>query len=162
MWGLAHPSHAWRPQLVPSVGISYKAVVQLRLTLGKLSKIRSGSYAKSGSVGSSRGSTWWEQRHKRHEDRDRGQEEERSGLGEGSYQTHRTMLGASRHKQFDERDEELEWLCRLVRDLELEAKGGHRRMNRDNREGRSNSRENCSRMGSNQSSSHQRRDHSYS
>ena len=42
------------------------------------------------------------------------------------------MLGASGHGQFDERDEELEWLCRLVRDLELEAGGRCRRRDRDN------------------------------
>ena len=49
----------------------------------------------------------------------------RSGLGKGSYQTHRTMSGASGHGQFDERDKELERLRRLMRDLELEVKGGH-------------------------------------
>ena len=68
---------------------------------------RLGSYAKSDSVRSSRGSTWREQRHKRREDRDREQKEVRSGLGEGSYQTHQTILGASGHGQFDEKDEEL-------------------------------------------------------
>ena len=84
---------------------------------------RLGSYAKSGSMGSSRGSTWREQRHKRREDRDREQEEEWSGLGEGSYQTHQIVSGASGLRQFDERDEELKRLRRLVRDLELEARG---------------------------------------
>ena len=54
-----------------------------------------------------------------------------SDLGEGSYQTHLTISGASGHGQFDERDEELERLRRLVRDLELEARGGHQRMDRD-------------------------------
>ena len=76
-------------------------------------------------MGSSRGSTWREQRHKRCEDRDRKQEEERSGLREGSYQTHRTISGALGHGQFDERDKELERLRKLVRDLELEARGRH-------------------------------------
>ena len=37
---------------------------------GKMSERRSGSYVESGFVGSSRGSTWREQRHKRCEDRD--------------------------------------------------------------------------------------------
>ena len=105
------------------MGISYKAVVQLRLMLGKMSERCSGSYAESGSMGSSRGSTWREQRHKRSEDRDREQEEERSGLGEGSYQTHRIVSGASRLRQFDKRDEEFERLRKLARDLELEARG---------------------------------------
>ena len=97
-----------------------------------MSERRSGSYAESGSIGSSRGSTWREQRHKRREDRDREQEEEYSGLGEGSYQTNRTISGASGHGQLDERDEELERLHRLVIDLELEARGGQRRRDRDN------------------------------
>ena len=105
------------------MGISYKAVVQLRLMLGKMSERCSGSYAESGSMGSSRGSTWREQRHKRSEDRDREQEEERSGLGEGSYQTHRIVSGASGLRQFDKRDEEFERLRKLARDLELEARG---------------------------------------
>ena len=52
-----------------SVGISYEVVVRLRLMLGKISERRSRSYVESGSVGSSRGSTWQEQRHKRCEDR---------------------------------------------------------------------------------------------
>ena len=39
------------------------------------------------------------------------------------------MSGASEHERFDERDEELERLCGLVRDLELEVRG--RRRGRD-------------------------------
>ena len=97
-----------------------------------MSKRRSGSYTESGSVGSSRGSTWRERRHKRHEDRDHKQEEERSGLGEGWYQTHRTISDASGHRQFDERDKELERLRGLVRNLEFEAKGRTQRRDRDN------------------------------
>ena len=96
----------------------------------------SGSYAKSAFGGSSRRSTWREQRHKIHEDRDREREEEQSGLEEGSYQTHRTVSGVSGHGQFDERDEELEHLHRLVRDLKLEAKGVRWRRDRgDQKEG---------------------------
>jgi len=105
------------------VRISYNAVVLLRLKLEKMFDKCSKSYAESGSVGSFRGSTWRERRQKRCEDRECEQDEERSGLGEGSYQTHRTMLGASGYGQFDERDEELERLRKLVRDLELEARG---------------------------------------
>jgi len=83
-------------------------------------------------VGSFRGSTCQEQRHKRREDRDRGQEKEGSSLGKGLYQTHRTMSGALGHGQFDKRDEELGWLRRLVRDLEVEARGNYRRGDRVN------------------------------
>ena len=74
-------------------------------------------------MGSSQDSTWRERRQKRRKDRERERREEESGLGEGSDQTHRTMSSASGHGQFDERDQELERLSRLVRDLELEARG---------------------------------------
>ena len=50
-------------------------------------------------------------------------EEEESGLGEELDQIYQTMLGASRHGQRDGKDRELERLCRLVMDLELEARG---------------------------------------
>ena len=59
-----------------------------------MSEGRSGDHAKSGSVGSSQGSTWWEQRQKRREDREREREEEQFGLREGSYQTLQTESGA--------------------------------------------------------------------
>ena len=72
------------------------------------------------------------------------------------------MSSASGHRQFDKRDEELEQLHKLVRDFELEARGGHRRRGRDNQEGRSDSRENHYGTGSNQSGSRQHRDHSHS
>ena len=84
---------------------------------------RLGSYAESGSRRSSRASTWQERRKKRREDIEHKQEEEQSGLGEGSYQTHQTVSRVLGHGKFDERDEELEHLHRLVRDLELETKG---------------------------------------
>ena len=74
--------------------------------------------------------SWQERRQKRHEDRDHEQGEEQFGLGDGSFQTYRTMSGASgrnrfdrRDEEHDQRDEELECLCRLVRDLELQARG---------------------------------------
>ena len=54
------------PQLALSMGISYEAVVRLELTLGRCLK----------------------------DVKNREQEEEQSGLGEGSYQTHWTMSGA--------------------------------------------------------------------
>ena len=49
------------------------------------------------------------------------------------------MPAAARHRQFDKRDEELERLRRLVRDLEVEAKGKNWRVDRGNQEKRSNS-----------------------
>ena len=104
---------------------------------------------------------WRERRHKRREDRDRKQEEERSGLEEGSYQTHWTMSGVSRHGKFDERDEELERLRKMVRDLELEARGRHRRRDRNNREGGSASEGDRYGTRSNRSSSHRHRDRSH-
>ena len=38
------------------------------------------------------------------------------------------------HGQFEERDQKVERLRRLVRDLELEARGGRQRRDRDNQE----------------------------
>ena len=49
------------------------------------------------------------------------------------------MSSAAGHKQFDERDEELELLRRLVRDWEVEARDRSQRADRSNRERRSNS-----------------------
>ena len=87
------------------------------------------SYAKSGSGRSLRGSTWRERRQKRHEDREH-EEEGQSGLGEGSFQMYWTMFGAlgcnrfdRRDEELEQKDEELEHLQRLVRDLELQARG---------------------------------------
>jgi len=88
-----------------------------------MSKGRLGGQSASGSIGSSRGSTWRERRQKKREDRECVRGEEESGLGEGSDQTHRTMSRASGHGQRDGRDRELEWLRRLVMDLKLEAGG---------------------------------------
>ena len=87
------------------------------------------SYVESGSGGSSRGSSCQERRQKRHEDRKYEQGEEQSDLGEGSFQIHRTVSGTSRHEHFDRRDEELERLRRLVKDLELKAKGRRQKRN---------------------------------
>ena len=42
------------------------------------------------------------------------------------------MSGASGYGQFDEKDKELEWLRKLVKDLELEAKGKRQREDQDN------------------------------
>ena len=39
---------------------------------------------------------------------------------------------ASGHGQLNERDEELERLCKLVRDLELEVRGEQQRRDQDN------------------------------
>ena len=62
--------------------------------------------------------------------------EERSGLGEGSDQTHRTVSGVSVHRQYDDRDRELERLRRLVMDLELEVRGRRQERNRNLRQRR--------------------------
>ena len=76
-----------------------------------------------------------------HEDREYEQEEGQSGLGEGLFQTYWTMSGAlgrnnfnKRDKELERRDEEMEHLCRLVRDLELEARGRRRRRDHEERE----------------------------
>ena len=96
-----------------------------------MSEEHSGGRAPSSSIGSSRGSTWRERRQKRREDREHPRGEERSGLGEGSNQTHRTISGVSAHRQYDDRDRELEWLRRLVMDLELEVRGQRQERDRN-------------------------------
>lgn len=118
--------------------------------------------AKSGSVGSSRGSIWRKRRQKRHEDKEHEHGKKRSGLGEGSYQTNWAASNASGHRQLDERDEELERLRRLVRDLELEARDRPRRGDQDNLAGGFMSRGDCYGHGSEQSGSHRHRDRSCS
>ena len=104
-----------------------------------MSEGRSEGQAESRSVGSSQDSTWLERRQKRREDRERGRGEEESGLGEGSDLSHQTISGAAGHRQRDGRDQELEWLRRLLRDLELEVKGWCHRRDRDNRKKRDDS-----------------------
>ena len=71
------------------------------------------------------------------------------------------MSGASEHEQFDERDKELKRLCRLVRDLELEAKGRRRGRDRNDREEGSINGGGCYRAGSHQSGSHRHRERSH-
>ena len=44
-------------------------------------------------------------------------------MGEGSYQTQRTISGVTGRRQREERDEEFEQLLRLVRGLDLEVRG---------------------------------------
>ena len=44
---------------------------------------------------------------------------------------YRAMSGVSGHNRFNRRDEELERLGRLVKDLELEARSRHRRRDRE-------------------------------
>ena len=131
---------------------------------GKLFGGQSGSYAESGSGRSFLGSTWQERRQKGCEDREY-EEEGQSGLGERSFQTYRTMSDASGCNRFDRRDEELKQkdkelgrLRRLVRDLELEARGRRRR--RDHEERREGSASVGDHPGarSHKSESHQHRD----
>ena len=71
-------------------------------------------------------------------------------------------MRASGHRQFDKRDEELERLCRLVRDLELEARGKRQRRGRDDREEGSASGGGRYWAKSNQFGSRQHQDHSCS
>ena len=77
-------------------------------------------------------------------------------MGEGSYQTQRTVFGATGHRQREERDEELEQLCRLVRGLELEVRGRRRRRVRDDQEREADNGGNRYGAGSNQSIFRQR------
>ena len=72
------------------------------------------------------------------------------------------MSGALGHGQFDERDQELERLRGLVRDLELEARGWRQRRVRDNRERRDGGMGNWGEEGSSQFDSCQHRDRSLS
>ena len=104
-----------------------------------MSRGQSRIYAENGSGRSFRGSTWRERRQKGCEDREY-EEEWQFGLGEGLFQTYRTMSGASGHNRFDKKDkelkrkdEELERLRRLVRDLELEVRGRHQRRDHEER-----------------------------
>ena len=75
------------------------------------------------------------------------------------------MFDTSRHKHFDrqddeleQRDKELKHLCRLVRDLELEARGRHRRRDHEERGEGSASMGGHHGVGSHQSGSHRHRD----
>ena len=70
------------------------------------------------------------------------------------------MPGTSRRDRFDRRDEELECLHRLVRDLELEERGRCQRRDRKEREEGSASMGGRYGTGSHQSSSYQHRDRS--
>ena len=113
--------------LAPTIGAHRGALLQscgsTETQTREMFEEHSEGHAPSGSVGSSQGSMWRERRQKRREDRQHPRGEERSGLGEGSNQTRRTVLGVSTHRQYDDRDRELERLQRLVMDLELEARG---------------------------------------
>ena len=86
----------------------------------------SGDHVGTGSEGSSRGSSWRERRQKEREDRRHDQLEVMSSMGEGSYQTQRTVSGAMGRRQREEWDEELKRLRRLVKGLELEVRGRRR------------------------------------
>ena len=70
------------------------------------------------------------------------------------------MLGASGREHFDKRDEELERLRRLVRDLELEVRGRCWRRDREEHAEGSTSVKGRYREGSHQSNSHRHRDRS--
>ena len=94
-----------------------------------MSNHHSASFANSGSRGLSRGLSWQEMRHKKGQDRWYERDGERSSLGEGSSQTYRLSSKVPKQEYHDRRDKELEHLCRLVRDLEVEVWGRRRRRN---------------------------------
>ena len=54
---------------------------------------------------------------------------ERSSLGEGSLQMYRSAFEVLEQEHCDRREQEQERLHRLVKDLELEVRGRHRRRN---------------------------------
>ena len=122
-----------------------------------MSERHSRSYAESGSRGSSWGSSWQERSYKKDEDPRYEQAEEHFGPEEGSFQTYRSMSGASVHECFDRRDEELKRLRRLVRDLEIEARGRRRRRNHEKHANGSTSIGSSHGKASHQSGSHQHR-----
>ena len=131
-----------------------------------MSRGQFGSYAESDSGRSSRRSTWQERRQKRREDREY-EEQGQFKLGEGLFQMYRTMFGASRCNHFnrrdeelEQRDEELERLRRLVRDLELQARGRRQIRDYEDRGERSTSVEGHREAGSHQSRSYRHRDRS--
>ena len=84
--------------------------------------------------GSSWGLSWRECRQKEREDRRHDQLEVMSGTGEGSYQTQRTVSGATGRRRKEERDEEVERLRRLVRGLELVVRGKRQGGERNDRQ----------------------------
>ena len=70
-------------------------------------------------------------RHKRNENRRYDWNGEHSGSGEGSSQTYRSTSKIPKQKHRDRRDQELECLHKLVRDLELEVRNRHQKRNHD-------------------------------
>ena len=68
------------------------------------------------------------------------------------------MSGASEHKRYDWRDQELECLHRMVRDFELEVRGRRQRRNREEHAEGSASVRGSLREASRQSGSHRSRD----
>ena len=126
-----------------------------------MSEEHSRGHVESGSAGSSRGSTWRERSQKRREDQEGELAEEQSGLVEGSYQTLRTVSGATEHGQHDERDQEIERLHKLVRNFELEGRNRCQQRNQYNRERRDDNFGDRNGEESSQTSSHQGRNHSW-
>ena len=84
--------------------------------------------------------------------------EEQSSLEEGSYQTLQTVSGTTGHEQYEESDQKVERLRRLVGDFELEARNRRQRRNQDNRERRDDNVGDRDDGESNQSGSRQRQD----
>ena len=65
--------------------------------------------------------SWWERRYKRNEDHKRERDKALVSSGEGSSQTYQLAFDVFEQKQCDRRDQELERLCIMVRNLELEV-----------------------------------------
>ena len=120
--GPAQRPYVGDAQLASSVGISYKAVVWQGLKQGENVRRTFRKSCRERIRWVLSRSTWWERRQKRLEDRECEREEEQSGLREGSYQTLQTVSGTTKHEQHEERDREIEWLCKLMRDCELEVR----------------------------------------
>lgn len=122
---------------------------------------RLASYTASGFGGFSQGSSWRERRYKRNEDRRWERDGEQSSSGEGSSRTYQIVSGISEHEHRDRRDQEIERLRRMVRNLEIEVRGICRRRNRDEHAEGSVSIGGSHGEASRQSSSHWSRDRSW-
>ena len=94
-----------------------------------------------------------------------GESEDRKDVRTGSVNWQRNNLALEKGRikqsdQYDERDQEIEQLRKLVRDFELEGRNRRQRQNQDNRERRDDNVGGRNDEEPKQTSSHQRRDHS--
>ena len=89
------------------------------------------SSVNSRSGGSSRGSRWQERRQKRDQDYRHEEHVKWPDSREGSSQGYRSASYIFEQEQYKKRDQELEHLCKQVRNLDLEVRGTRRRRNCD-------------------------------